>query len=408
MRNININFQEAALISNEISDLAAKTQKVSKNNSLTDGLSSSHFSKTINSCSSLTNQINAISESISNLQNSFDKSVQSYYEEENISNDNARKIDVSLNSKNMGNNDEYTWGYKCEAKSISKIDSNTIAMLLSKRGAKLNGNMYEITIKGKTYRYNADTGMMVSSDNKKFYCCFYATNNSQSTMKFNNSITILATGKGGTHISADCIDPSRNVVCDNTLIITPYTTNKNPNTGNTENIGASSVAASTLLGDYLFDIPADGTRSIVGFSAGSAVTTRTVAANPKLYDNVVFVNGSTHSMAGGAILKDNNYSAFKDTNVYYLETEKGWFSSTATGRNKQIGVTNSINALTKAGVPSSSITLVTNDKVLASSANKNINISTSMPNTCSDGKLYGHSPWRVFNNSNILAFLSNK
>lgn len=406
--NIQIDFTMATLISNEMKSEITNVENLytKSANYLNEirGLNNKFFATSISNMENICKDIEKIKSKISTLQNAFDSSVENYYQaEKNVAPVKNNYIPVpSPRTNNVG---EYVWGYKADAKGITKVEAGLLEELLIKKGAKKIGdNLYQVNINGTNYSYNVSSGWMTDSNKRKFKCHFYVSGENLGANNIRNSITILATGKKSP-VANDRIKTDLDF-CKNSLLITPYTDCK-------QNMSAKNVAASTRLGDYLFDIPENGVHSIIGYSAGSSSSTKTIVYDQDLYKNVVYVNGSSHNMWATSTIKEEDYSAFKDMNVTYMITNEGGWGPN--GVNNPSSITSSIRSMIAGGVKGENISVVSNDSGIFKPAklysDNGINIVDGMDPSRINGKrtkYRGHDlgTWAILNDSGIIAYLS--
>ena len=405
---IRIDFDEAEKISTQIEEEVEIVKRiVTKSENIENelnGIPPEFLKDTNTEIKDFKKQVKEIATLVDKFGYGFDQSVQNYYDLENNVVDKKEPINIGSSISNKG---KFTWGYKRNGSGIKRVSTEEMERyLLSKGATKTYGNTYSINIDGVKYSYDLNHNFLYIGG-KQIKCDFYLSKNYRNE-KIGSVVSLL----GGT--GEDVVGPIRSDrISDNisfgrnALLVVPYSGVEK------QYINPSDNVASVHFAQKVFNVVDDPTRSIVGFSEGSQVTARIVSENPKLYDNVVFVNGSTFSSSSYVNYVNNGYEGFKDANIIYLETKNGWPLNLmgTVDSTEQKGVVNSINSLIENGVDPSHITLVTNDVDLTNKVSTRINIdSSSMPPPSPKGEVsyYGHGrgAWATFNNSEIINYLS--
>lgn len=424
MGNIGIDFKQATIISDNIGDKINDVDNIITQSSSISSLfhaipvPSQFISDVNDDIETMNDNIRKISTMVSNLQNNFDRSVNSYYLLEKgdydiLSDTLVAGVNnfVSSKTSNSNNSSKFTWGYKNDPNGITRVSSEEMTNYLLSKGATPVQNVknhYNITIDGIKYRYDVANNKLYIG-NECFKCDFYVSNNYKNT-EISNVVTLL----GGTGEDAAGAVKNGKISQDipfsnDGLLIVPYSGVQY------QYISTDATVASTRFGEHVFNVSDNCERSIIGFSEGSLVMTTTVSKNPGLYDNVAYVNGASYNAIGYSNYSEKfGYEGFKNANIYYIETEAGWPAGLNNGNanTNQVGVTRSIESLVNNGVDPNKITLITNDDKLVSTVNSlGINIDSSMPQPVRDGnkmKYYNHGDgaWDIFNESGILNYLS--
>ncbi len=294
----------------------------------------------------------------------------------------------------------FYFNYPAAAKEAKQVSESSLRSALEKQGAKLlsDGNTYKMTINGKTYKYNVQTGIVQMGDSRDgIYARYFATTSDLS--KITHTITLM--GGSGT-VDSNRIDPNLKSgvkANSNSLIILPYSSGINNK--------ADYVAGATRIGDFMVGGKSKKvTNSIVGYSLGGHIATRTVSRNKGLYQAIVYVNSGAYtsdlkidliSRAKGSI------DAFKDIKIIFFEGSNDKFVKSAA---------KTINTFTTNGVPKSNIYVYTSDKTLISKYTPYLGKShvQAVPDgyvkKSSDG-WRGHSyGFNMIKNSNIVNYLS--
>ena len=409
-KNVQIDFTVAKNVSDDIYKLVNTSSnifnKYGNMNTSISNLPTGYFKKTISEISNLINKASKLNSDISTFKDNFDKSVDNYYRFENdipLDDDNIVTDSFSFNTNSS---DKFVWGYKRNSTGIGMVNQDEIKAYLLNKGAIQNAkyaNLYQITIDGVEYKYDIK-GRLLYVNNKQIKCDFYLSNN-YNNEQIDNVVTVLGgTGERGSGLVYKDKKLDLNISFSNkALMILPYS-------GNTDTcISSDSVAGASRFGEYVFNASTNSTRSIVGYSEGSFVGAKTVSENPELYDNIVFINGCSIAKDGAVnAVKNGNYDGFKKANIMYFETGDGWTDSKT---NQQKGVIYSIDDLIDSGVDPNNITLITNDSKLRGNVNNKINFNDTMPEVQKTGRrYYGHGPgaWDIFNDSEVLNYLSMK
>ena len=394
---ISIDFDAARMISDYIIDSSNSLDKILSdcNSAISpiNSLPSRFFNSTISIHNSMKVSTSNICDQVSIFSYAFDKSINDYYCMENdISQDRETE---SIKNVFDNSSETYVWGYKESNSTIKKVDETKLQELLLSSGAReTQDNTYELNIDGIVYKYNTKNRKLYVGNNS-FRCDFYVSGDYNSNKEISNTVTLLGgTGERGSGPIGDGKVENNIAIGSSGLLIVPFSGDAN------QKLSSDAVIKSNNFGEKVFNASNDVTRSIVGFSEGSRVASETISENPNIYDNVVFVNGSTryNSDSTNSFIRNGNYEGFKNTNVYYMITRNGW---------DEKSVTLSVNDLINNGVDPSDITLISNDTRITDGVNTSINIVDSMPSS-ENGSFFGHGAggWDILNNSEIIDYLS--
>ena len=396
MNKIDIDFDAANMISDYILDDVDMVDNImtSSSNAIAPirNLPSNFFGSTCSKHDEMNKSIANVDKLFNAFSFAFDSSVNSYYCEENDIEQEV--VDYDANSQTRRSTG-FVWGYKAGSP-IRRVNPQEMASYLQARGAKqVAPGIYELNIDGETYRYNVNDRRMTIGNNKTSYKCDFYVAKDHKDGPVSSTVTLLggtnerysgpvAQGKLSDNISLD----------KNALLIIPYKGDYN------NKLTGYDVITSNKFGEKVFGTTGDVTRSIAGCSEGAQIASITVSENPGVYDNVVFINGGTRydSDPNYSSVKPGGFEGFKDTNVVYIITRKGWNINSTVA---------SINDMIANGVNPNNITLITNDSNLSNSVNQSINFVNAMPEA--SGNLYnghGSGSWDVLNKSEIINYLS--
>lgn len=406
---IDIDFDRAREISKQIeSEKFIADKMITKCNDLDNslkGIPAIFLQSVLSDISTFKSQVSKISQKIGGISSSFDSSIESYYIEEN--GDLGDSQSIVIDELKTGSGDKFTWGYQRTGSGIRRVSRDEIEeYLLSKGATQVWRHGYEVTLNGVTYKY--DTGYnFLYVGNRKIKCDFYLSNY-HTDQEITNVVTLLG-GTGERAPGAIRYDRIKDNISfsEQGLLVLPYS-------GDWDwYINTNEAMTATRFGQQLFDVSGNATNSIIGYSEGAQVTAQVISENPDVFDNVVFVNGSSYAWSNYVNYVRNGYEGFKNAdNVIYLETVNGWVDPYAKEILEQRAVVSSINSLIENGVDPSNITLVTNDQNLSDKLMENqvnINFENSMP-PVSKGEFtyfgHGKGAWDIFNDSEIINFLS--
>ena len=387
---IQIDFTYAKIISDRIDDQKTIASDIANKNGFdANGLPGEYFKTTIANMTNIRNKASAISESIEKLSYAFDSSVEKYYQMENdIQSETPPIVEKPQISKG------FVWGYKEYGSQINRMDNSELVDLMLAKGAKqIDTNVYEININGNNYKYSTRTRTLYVNK-VGFKCDFYVSNNYQNS-SIDNTVTLLGgTGQRQYGPMGDNGVTNDIGLSDKSVLIVPYSGEES------RMLDPGCVKASSEFTEEVFNANRNVSRSVVGFSEGTRVASQTISEYPNLFDNVVFVNGSTRFNENPTMtyVQNGNYDGFKDANIYYIITHNGWNVDS---------VTQSVNDLIKNGVDPSKITLISNEASLNNLVNQNINFDDSMPPSNNTGFIsHGRGAWEILNKSEIINYLS--
>lgn len=390
-KGINIDFTHASIISNKIDDKKSVANSiVSKYSFNTSGLPADYFKKTLSNINIMKEKVSKISKLIAELSYGFDNSIETYYQMEH-----DIQVEDGISPVVTGSDvsKKFVWGYKQNNSQIQKVDNSMLEKLMISKGAKrVETNVYEMNIDGVNYKYSTQNGKLYVNG-VGFKCDFYVSNNYQNK-PLNSTVTLLG-GAGERQygpIGNHQVSESIGLGSDSVLVV-PYSGDPD------KKLNPNCLVGSNEFVEHIFNTDNNITRSVVGFSEGSKVASEAISENPELYDNVVFVNGSTRytSDFNRKFIKNGNYTGFKNTNVYYIITKGGWNVNS---------VTKSIDDLLVNGVDPSNITLISNDNRITNSVNNNINVANLIPTSTNEYEGHVNGAWNVINKSEIINYLS--
>lgn len=368
MVDLNIDFDKAAKISNSLSELSTEcTSIVSSSKSLDSGKFS--FSpNTAAYCSKIQSGISKVSTQISNLQTSFNGSIDLYrqaYEEQKAKVDNEIVTSAPLNVGKTIQVDELTaselsatvdfyFNYPSAVKDIKQVSDTKLRNLFTSNGAtKVGADTYSFSIDGKKYKYNVATHEIIIEGSKEpsLYCKFYTTSDT-SFSDITNTVTLLA---GSGEISKGFDNTVK--VNKNSLVVIPYGSQRIPDM-------PGKISGCTRTADFL----AGGknkkiVNTIVGYSLGGQAAYSTVAANKGLYSKLAVVNSAPMTSSGNTnyLERHGSYDAFKDVDIYIFE---------GSGDNFIPATIEGLKRFKNNKVPMKNIHVFTNDSNLLSTAQK--------------------------------------
>ena len=292
----------------------------------------------------------------------------------------AGKSDTSMSLRSVNNNSS----------------SDILVDILLKKGAiTKDGKTYEIMIGNTTYKITPQmkNGLLVYKINygkRSVFCSLYQPNDGNLT---NISSTITLLGGDGEYVNGSigksAWNPENVSVPAGSILIAPFSGSK------TNKTNESDVMACSSLTEYLFASDTNNLqRRVICHSDGALVATRTINNNPGYFTDIAFINGATtqsnncHDLA--------TYSAFKDMNVTYVITQKGWgrngHASNDAAKVSAINLANSHQAKT--------ITFISNDEALITELKDVSEIDTEKKNwQKNNSELSGHgNAWYLLNN----------
>ena len=172
MVDLNIDFDKAAKISNSFNELSTECTSIA---SSCKGLDGSKFSFSPNAaayCSKIQSGVSKISTQISNLQTSFNGSIDLYrevYEKQKTSVEttlsSGSPLDVGktivvddLTASELSATVDFYFNYPSAVKNIKQVSETKLRNLFTANGAtKVGADTYSFTIDGKKIKYNVST-----------------------------------------------------------------------------------------------------------------------------------------------------------------------------------------------------------------------------------------------------------
>jgi len=417
---ININFDKAAQITSSFSELASEATEIATGAKGIDvGVFASYSPSTPGNNAAIQEGINGIVDSISDFGTSFNESIRLYkeaYEEsktqieiDNPDSTPTEEVVIPTNIQNeLHSTIDFVFAYPKQSANMKKISESKLADLLTKNGAKSVGdNTYELTIDGKTYRYNVKSHEIIipsgnGSKEGKVCCTFYAKDG----VNFNSitsTMTLLAGSGERNNPTQESAFGSGNLgVGSNTILAIPYLS------GTTYQV-PYKIGGATRIADFMIGgkTRSNITNNIVGYSLGGMGAYATVSANNGLYKNMAIVNGGpthTENTYTDFITVNGSYDNFKNVNIYIFEGSGDSFIKS----NKYL-----LKNLKSHGINMSHIHVYTTDRSLYNAAkdcgaycedyDAMKNFASSKAHKGWGGHAYGY---RMLEDSGIYSYLS--